>query len=229
MPTKILVVSPDEQFIQEISHLLETYASDAYHIEGRDKIQGQQRSVSAAIIDEDFIQRDPEAHLARLSFELYPTPYIYLVGRIQSEDAFKSIRSLATDYLLKEHISGAVLHNSLKYAVESTRLKLELEKQQNRYKSLFYNSIEPAFFLTADWEIENVNSSFSDLFEIDFNRCKGLSFRKFFQKPTEFDQLVKGNVFATENQLDVVIRFKLPGKERRFLGHLKISVLREYD
>ena len=229
MPTKILIVSPDDHLPHKIEHLLDEYAPDMYLILGRDNLDDKIPQVNAVIVDEDLIDRDPEVHLARLSFELYPYPLIYLVGHIQSERAFKSIRSLATDYLLKDHISGAVLHNSLKYAVESTRLRLELEKQQNRYKSLFYNSIDPAFFLTSDWTIENVNSAFSSLFEIDFNRSKGQSFEMFFQNPKDFDGLIDSEVLRERNQIDVEFRFRLPEKNKKFLGHLKISALREFD
>ncbi len=229
MPTQILIVSPDDQLPFRIEHLLDEYAPDIYRIEGRVNLDDKLPPINAVIVDEDLIDRDPEVHLARLSFELYPVPLIYLVDHIQSERAFKSIRSLATDYLLKDHISGAVLHNSLKYAVESTRLRLELEKQQNRYKSLFYNSIDSAFFLTSEWTIENVNSAFSSLFEIDFNRSKGQSFEMFFHNPKDFSDLIHSDILRERNQIDSEIRFKLPEKNKKFLGHLKISALREFD
>lgn len=229
MPTQILVVSPDAHFVDRIAQLLHEYAPDAYDILRNTSLSLKQTAASAAVVDEEFIHRDPEIHLARLSFELYPTPFIYLVGQIQNERAFKSIRSLSTDYLLKEHISGAVLHNSLKYAIESTRLRLELEKQQTRYKSLFYNSLDPAFFLTSDWEIENVNTAFSTLFELDFNQCKGMSLRQFLNKPEEFDRLIEEKSFDDQSQMDAVLRFKVPEGDKKFLGHMKLSILREYD
>lgn len=227
MKRKVLILSPDKAIFERIKADLSRYKSDLYTCIWSGNTEDMPDS-DVCLIDEDFIGERAADYLAQFAFSLSPRPIIFLTAAIRSEDDYKAIKSLSTDYLLKSNIGPSSLHNAINYGLDSSNLRLEIENHQRRYESLFYGAVDPAFFLTADWKIETVNEAFRDMFGLSGEEdVRNYHFRDFFYELSAFEELHRQLSEGKKTKLDVEYRFKKPNETGRYLGHLKIAVLRD--
>lgn len=224
---KIFILSPDSAFSQRLQKLLTDYTDTKYYFYIENEFHTELPDCDIVLIDEAMIEASPASRLAQYTFEFSPLPIIYLCSELETPSDYSAVKSLTSDYLFKDQLTGAGLHNCIKYVLESSRLKLEVEKQQQRYKSLFFNAVDPAFFLSPDWEIENVNQAFTDLFGGTLYELRGKDFCELFKIPKEFEKLKNGFLEGSENLFDLQTQFKPIKRKGSFPGHLKISVIRE--
>lgn len=227
MKRKVLVLSPDKKIFERIASDLSRHKSHLYTClwsKNPDDIPDS----DICLIDEDLIGERAADYLAQFAFNLSPRPIIFLAEAIRSEEDYKAIKSLSTDYLLKSNVNASSLHNAIMYGVDSSNLRLEIENQQRRYESLFYGAVDPAFFLTDEWNIETVNDAFRSLFGLsEESNPRNFQFRDFFYNQSDFDELYHSLTEGQKNKLDVEYRFKKPDGTGRYLGHLKISTLKD--
>lgn len=224
--TKVLILTPDKTLEGLLHGFLSSYP-DKYTIFSQTEFSTDIATYDIALIDENIIDKNPAEILAKYSFELHPTSIIYLTEALDQPEEYTAVKSLAADYLYKSQLTASGLHNCMKYALESRSLKREIEKQQKRYESLFYNAIDAAFFLTADWKIENVNQAFLNLFGIKSNGVQKIDFESFINDKEDFAQLIADFSEDRTDNIDKEIKFNRKDRKGIFPGHLKISILKE--
>lgn len=224
---RVLLLSPSEDFLKKIKDLLAPYG-DRYAIALAKNPEETEYGYDLVLFDEDVINEKPQTYLAQYIFEFSPSPVIYLCTHLEDEDEYAAVKSLASDYLFKNQLSSSSLHNCIKYVVESTNLKREIEKRDQRYQSLFYNAVDPAFFLRPDWKIENVNQAFTDAFSSTLHELIGKDFLSLMSDPGQVTELKNNLLDNGTTTYETETRFLKFGKKGYFPGHLKISVLREY-
>lgn len=224
--TKVLILTSDKSLESEIHQLLLNYP-DKYTIFHQNEFGEKTGIFDVTLIDENLIAKNPANNLAQYIFKLLPSSIIYLTDSIEGNEEFTAVKSLTADYLYKNQLNASGLHNCIKYALESRNLKREIEKQQERYKSLFYNAIDAAFFLTSDLKIENVNDVFTKLFGVKRDQLIGIEFKTLFNDSEEYTSLVSDFFRGAGDSLDVEIKFTRLNKKGIFPGHLKINALRE--
>ncbi len=224
----IVILSDDELFYQMVGDSLRQFEEPDYELIMAKSLGELPDHIDVVLIDDQIIDKDPTSHLASISYHVAPAPLIYISERLESQGAFTAVRSLASEYLFKNQLTPAGLHNSIKYAVQSTQLKLEIEKQQKRYQSLFYYGVDPAFFLNAQWEIENINDAFIASFGIKRSDIIGLHFKDLLRSGEDFAKLQSGTETGDKNFVDCELKFKRIDRKGVFLGHLKIIALKEY-
>lgn len=222
---KVLILTSDEILKDQLHGFLSSYL-DKYTIFHQSEFCADIDTYDVAIIDENIIEKNPSEFLTKYSFELNSTGIIYLTSGLDVPEEYAAIKSLAVDYLYKSQLSSSGLYNCIKYALESRSLKREIEKQQKRYASLFYNTIDAAFFLTADWKIEKVNQAFLDLFGIKFDITKA-DFEVLINEKADYTRLISDFAEGETDNLEVEIKFNRQDRQGIFPGHLKISVLKE--
>ncbi|HKL02453.1 MAG TPA: PAS domain-containing protein, partial [Cryomorphaceae bacterium] len=227
MKRKVLILSPDRSVYQGIKSDLSGYKPNLYTCIWSAN-DNEIPDSDICLIDENFIGERATDYLGQFAFNLSPRPIIFLTEAIRSEKDYKAIKSLSTDYLLKSNINPSSLHNAIIYGLDSANLRLEIENQQRRYESLFHGAVDPAFFLKADWKVETVNDAFKNMFGIgDDDDARSFNFRDFFYNQSDFEELQRDLTTEKKNKLDVEYRFKKPDESGRYLGHLKIAVLRD--
>lgn len=224
--TKVLIITPDKTLEDQLHGFLSGYP-DRYTIFHETKFSANIDTYDVALIDENVIDKNPAEFLTKSSFEHHPTSFIYLTKSLDQPGEYSAVKSLAADYLYKSQITGSSLHNCIKYAVESRSLKREIEKQQKRYSSLFENAIDGAFFLSADWKIENVNKAFKNLFNMRPENIQRIEFETLINDKADYNQLIKDFAGNKTENLEREIKFNRKDRKGIFLGHLKISVLKE--
>lgn len=224
----LLILTSDSKFATRLQDLLADYSSAQYQLIFKSDLEDALPKSDIVLIDEEILGRNPTRLLAQYIFELSPSKVIYLAKDLSSPAEYEAVKGLAADYLYKDQLTSSSLNNCIKYVLEASRLRLEIEKQQKRYESLFYNAVDPAFFLTPNWEIENVNQAFSELFRIPLHKIQGMKFSKIFRNPEDFEFLEDGFINQGKNVIDIETAFHRIDQKGRFPGHLKLSSLREF-
>lgn len=226
--TKVLILTEDFELEGVIHNLLLNYP-DKYTIFHQTQLGGNFDLYDVTLLDENLLDKNPADYLAHYTQNLFPSTVIYLTDSIEDKEEFTEVRRLATDYLFKKQLTAPGLHNSIKYAVDSRNLKREIERQQKRYESLFFHSIDAAFFLTEDLKIENVNEVFAALFGVAADEISGQPFSSIFTDPAEYENFVREFIDKDRDSFECEVKFSRLDLRGIFPGHLKISALREYS
>lgn len=226
--TSILLISPSEDFYESILKMLYDKWEVKYKIEWIKNLEGYIPASHIALLDTDALPDNAIAYLAKSSFQLSPRPLILLVNEEpENETEFRTVKSLTSDYLPKESLNSSGLHNTIRYALETNLLKNQLEQQQKRFSSLFYNSVVPAFFLDEELTITGVNEAFLKAFKISKRQALDKSFEGFIESDSQKKKF--GNSVATlaTGSFEQKARFSTPQTDHTFPGRLKLTPIRE--
>lgn len=225
--TKVLILTSDLELESEIHELLLNYP-DKYTIFHQTSLEYKTDLFDVTLIDENIINKNPVESLAHYTSELSPSSVIYLTDSLVHDESFTAVKSLTSDYLYKKQLTASGLHNCIKYVVESRNLKREIEKQQKRYESLFYNAVDSAFFLTPDLKFENINEVFASQFGVSLANIKDDAFHTIFNNPDEYQRFIAEFIHGDNDNFEGEIKFNRFDRRGIFPGHLKITALREY-
>lgn len=225
---KVLIVTSDKSFSDRVKSLISKRGDGRYSCFVEDKSELDLPDADVALVDSDVLSGQPARHMASFKLLLGEVPFIYICESLDNSEDLTAVKSFAADYLIKATLSGKMLHNCIKWAVDTHRLKLELEQQNKRYQSLFYNAVDPAFFLNPDGTVSQVNDAFVEAFGTETTELFGRSFGHVFHDADDFKRIKSKLTDGGENHVDCEVQFKYLDRNARFLGHLKISALREY-
>lgn len=228
--TTVLLVSPSLEMRDTIDKLLCEKWEELYEIIHVNDLSKDIPASDICLLHEDGLPENSIDFLAQSSFQLAPRPLIYIMNREPQETSeFRTVKSLTADYLLKFQLSASGLHNTIRYALENTNLKLELEQQQKRYSSLFYNAVEPAFFLDKELSITNVNDSFLKTFQLSSGEVVNRKLESFINTKVGRDNLSFNLEEFASNSLDGKFHFKTHNDDSEFLCHVRISPITESE
>lgn len=180
----------------------------------------------AAIVDADWLGSQNAEVVAAAKAMLENLPFLVVVDGESSHTSMPII-ARAQEILPFDVITPALLRCSLKLLVQNARLEFEIGKQNKRYHSLFYNSVDPAFFLDDEWNMVQVNEAFSQTFGERIEALKGQPFTTIFQDISDFEQIKRKFTDLNRTNVDEEAMFSYLDRKGRFLGHIKISVLQE--
>lgn len=224
---KVALITDDISLKNKLEGLLNERPSLQYKVAHATSISDCEKGCDVAILDEGIIDSNPTKNLAKFSFEIHPTPIIYVTEEIKSQEGFQSVKSLAADYLLKDRLSARVLNNTVRWVIENQRLKLELEQQNNRYQSLFYNAVDPAFILDEKFNLETANEAFQRDFDISSHKINETNFEDILLEKEGFLKEVERLNNGAINHIDQELNFAKLGDSEPFRCHLKLSMLRK--
>jgi PAS domain S-box-containing protein len=228
--TTVLLVSSSQKMRAKIEKLLYGHWKDLYEIIHLNQLEEDIPHSDICLLDEDALPENSIDFLAQSSFQLAPRPLIYIMNQEPTEASeFKTVKSLTADYLIKNQLRPSGLHNTIRYALENTSLKLELEQQQKRYSSLFYNAVEPAFFLDKELAITNVNEAFLKTFELSSSEVVNRKFESFINTKVGRDNLLFNLQESADQGLDGKFHFKTDKNEAEFLCQVRISPITESE
>jgi len=225
--TKVLILTADFELEGVIHNLLLKYP-DKYTIFHQTEMGGNVDLFDVTLLDENLLDKSPIDYLAEYTDHVFPSTIIYLTDSIEDKEEFSEVRRLVSDYLYKKQLTAAGLHNCIKYALDSRNLKREIDRQQKRYESLFFHSIDAAFFLTEDLKIENINEVFSGLFGVKPDQIAGEPFSSIFNDPIEYEKFLNEFIHTNRDSYECEIKFSRLDHRGIFPGQLKITVLREF-
>jgi PAS domain S-box-containing protein len=118
------------------------------------------------------------------------TPSILLTGQGDLKVDLDATRFGAADYLVKTELNASMLERSIRYALSQSRIILELNEKEKRYRSLFERSIDPIFLADQHYKIIDVNESFLRFFKYTRESVLSHHLRHIFHKPEDFLQFM---------------------------------------
>lgn len=225
---KVLIVTSDASFSERVKALIQGEAEGRYTFLIEKPTELDFPDADVALVDGDALCDRPAGRMASFKLLLGEVPFIYICESLDSSADLVAVKSFAADYLIKSTLSGKMLHNCIRWAVNTYRLKLELEQQNKRYQSLFYNAVDPSFFLHPDGSVSQINDAFVEAFGIEATDLEGQPFSEVFHDAEDFERIISMLTKQGENHVDCEVQFKRLDRNARFLGHIKISALREY-
>jgi signal transduction histidine kinase len=114
---------PSVTHVEELSDAFDHLAGGGYDLVLLDLGLSDSRGIATLERLNDRIESDDDV----------PTlPVVVLTGLTDDETALRAIQQGAQDYLLKDHLDGAVLERSIRYALERHRQERILERQNER-------------------------------------------------------------------------------------------------
>lgn len=114
------------------------------------------------------------------------TPSILLTGQGDLKVDLDATRFGAADYLVKTELNASMLERSIRYALSQSKIILELNEKEKRYRSLFERSIDPIFLADERYKIIDANESFLRFFKQTRESVLALHVHDFFHRPEDF-------------------------------------------
>lgn len=116
------------------------------------------------------------------------TPSILLTGQGDLKVDLDATRFGAADYLVKTELNASMLERSIRYTLSQSKIILELNEKEKRYRSLFERSIDPIFLADENYKLIDVNESFLRFFKINREKALSLTVQDLFHKPEDYKQ-----------------------------------------
>jgi len=114
------------------------------------------------------------------------TPSILLTGQGDLKVDLDATRFGAADYLVKTELNASMLERSIRYTLSQSKIILELNEKEKRYRSLFERSIDPIFLADQDYKLIDINESFLRFFKFTREKALSLSVQDLFHKPEDY-------------------------------------------
>jgi PAS domain S-box-containing protein len=114
------------------------------------------------------------------------TPSILLTGQGDLKVDLDATRFGAADYLVKTELNASMLERSIRYTLSQSKIILELNEKEKRYRSLFERSIDPIFLADDHYKLIDVNESFLRFFKFTREKALSLTVSDLFHKPEDY-------------------------------------------
>ena len=102
-------------------------------------------------------------------------PIILLTGRNDESAAIQSLRTGATDYLVKSELNAQSLRRSIRYSLERTSFTKAIQQSERRYRKIFEESGDMLFTTDIQGNFLDFNQSTQELSGYNSWQLKGLS------------------------------------------------------
>ena len=118
-------------------------------------------------------------------------PIIMLTGQGNRAIDMESMRSGATDYLIKSELNPEKLERSIRYALEKSHHLKNLRTNEQKYRSIFENSMDAIFLLDDELRLVTVNKATTGMLEYTEEELKGMYVTDLIEEFEEAEQLSK--------------------------------------
>ncbi|MGV3772295.1 MAG: SpoIIE family protein phosphatase [Verrucomicrobiales bacterium] len=171
---KVLLVEAVPKYARVAREMLESARENSFHIFWADSIA----SALTALEKEPFevvlfdlaMGDDPAAALKALRAIDERVPEIPIIVLSEQHDADISIQAMhegAQDTLVKNEITAQLLVRSVRYAIERKRVESALHRAEEKYRSIYENTVEGIFQTTADGHYISANAALARIYGYD--------------------------------------------------------------
>jgi phosphoserine phosphatase RsbU/P len=168
-PIKVLLIEENLSRSSPIRNLLENAAPGFWSVDQADSFaEGLERLPHGKY---NVILLDLEGHsldYVDQAIERGPLiPIIILSGADDEELAIQAMHQGAQDYLVKDQVTHSLLLRSIRYAIERKQAELALLQAEEKYRSIFENTIEGIFQTSPDGRYLSANSALARIYGYD--------------------------------------------------------------
>src|SRR5688572_19377476 len=166
---KVLLIEDVPKYARLMKDMLQEYRGTRFELEWADSFDGGLQKLADS--DPDVIVLDLAVASARGSSTvpdlLHAAPQLPLIilSSLDDEDsALKAVHQGAQDYLVQGEIDTHLLVRSIRYAIERKRAELALHQAEEKYRSIFENTIEGIFQTTPEGKYLSANSALARIY-----------------------------------------------------------------
>ena len=173
----ILLVDNHESDYVLVRDLLADMESTEFRIEWVDEYEAglvrvRQNDHDVYLIDYHLGEKNGLDLLQLVLDEGIKSPVILLTGEGIPEVDRRAMQLGAADYLVKGQVSAATFERSIRYAIQNARAINRLYNEEQRYRSLFEQSLSAIYTTDPDFLLTDANASMLHLFAYDMERIR---------------------------------------------------------
>ncbi len=125
----------------------------------------QQEKIDAILLELTVPDSNGVKAIERIFFKHRDIPIIVLTGAQDEKLGMSAVEAGAQDYLLKDQMSGPLILNAVRYAMERNRIRLSHSQAEERFLKIFRSNPLPiCISALADGRILDVNDRFCEFF-----------------------------------------------------------------
>ncbi|MES2628666.1 MAG: ATP-binding protein [Bacteroidota bacterium] len=197
-PCSILVIDDDEDDFFYIKDLLRSLGPKLFELEWASNFDmGYQKMLENRhhiyLIDH-LLGKGTGLELIKKASEI-SAPKILLTGMGNRDLDIIAIRSGADDYLPKSQLTTEILERTIRHALERFDQRSIIEREQQKFKTLFDQSTDPIFITDNDRIVIDANSAFCSLFGIKDDEIGNCSLKSIFVQQSDYEDFIT----ASEN------------------------------
>ncbi len=152
-PLKILFIGNDAQLVRAVGELLRKIGPVEFNAEttlDAGFAALKKKSFNAVLFELPSANVAGLFHVTALAVKIPRVPVIVFGSTSDEEFAVEAVRAGAQDYLVKGQFDAAVLHRTIRYAIERQQERVTLVKEKEDYYGLFDHLVEGIFRTTID-------------------------------------------------------------------------------
>jgi phosphoserine phosphatase RsbU/P len=166
---KVLLIEDVPKYARFMRDLLQEYRGTQFELEWAESVEGGMQRLES--MNPDVLLLDLAVAVSRgsktvpdLQQAAPHLPIIILSSLDDEESALKVVHQGAQDYLVHGEINTHLLVRSIRYAIERKRAEMALLQAEEKYRSIFENTIEGIFQTTADGHYLRANSALARIY-----------------------------------------------------------------
>ena len=188
------------------------------------------RPVDAVLLDLSLPDSFGVATLEKLRAAQPFVPVVVLTGNDDHEVALAALRRGAQDFLVKGQGDGDLVRRSVRYAIERSRVGLELRRSEAQFRAVFANAGLGVILVAADGRIMAANRAFAAMVGHGAEDVNGTALSSLLHADDigRHDSLFGDLVAATHDNFQMLSRFV--GREGGVAwGRVTVTAVRDTD
>ncbi|MBI3851781.1 MAG: SpoIIE family protein phosphatase [Verrucomicrobia bacterium] len=171
-PVKVLIVEDEPQFADAVADMLRATKRHRFECESAASLAAALTRLAAGGIDLvllDLYLSDSDGldTVVKVQTQVPQLPIIVLSGVDDETLEVEALAAGAQDYLVKGQTDKHLFFRTIRYAIERKRAELALLQAEEKYRSIFENTVEGIFQTTADGHYLSANSALARIYGYD--------------------------------------------------------------
>tara|TARA_B100000508_G_scaffold91658_2_gene71464 strand:+ start:29011 stop:30447 length:1437 start_codon:yes stop_codon:yes gene_type:complete len=199
MSVRVLIIDDDEDDYVIMSHHLskiktqdyDVFWCNDYDLAEKEILKGEH---DLYLIDHFLGKGEGIEVIEKVRSRDFLKPLILLTGAGNIQVDEKAMEKGASDFIVKKEIRVDTLERSLRYAMERYNQQQYISAQEKKYRSLFELSMEPILILNDNYQIEEYNAAFVNVFhdqDTDEHHLLDSPFKDLFKYEFDFAGLIQ--------------------------------------
>ena len=166
---KVLLIEDVPKYARLMKDMLQEYRGTKFNLEWADSFDGGLQKLSEQHFDVLLLDLAIAAAYGSNSVPdlQHAAPHlpIIILSTLDDEDsALKAVHQGAQDYLVQGEIDTHLLVRSIRYAIERKRAEMALHQAEEKYRSIFENTIEGIFQTTPEGKYLSANPALARIY-----------------------------------------------------------------
>ncbi len=225
MSIRILLISQSVSFSEEIGRALVEFGEIPHDLIKKHTFDHDLGHQDLIILDGADDLKRVIAYLEVLYQQKNEDPTIIFISDMEViQDAINVnfCTSLTIQYLTKAKFDLKHLNSCIVHSIKLTENRRALRSDQNHYRSLFHESLDPAFILDNDWNVTKVNRAFLNFLGREKNDILNTPFADILVNKSDLDKLHQHLKQFPLNKATSTVRITNTRKRKGSLVRLKL-------